>query len=89
MLPALPPEEMAVAVAAWVEVLQAAEIPEDRIGDCYLEAMSTRGKTSYPLVASELCAIWGEIKPADRPSWMASPKPVGYFEKQWNEANGK
>lgn len=26
---------------------------------------------------------------SEHPAWMASPKPADYFEKQWNEANGK
>ena len=56
-------DEMQLAVASWLEVLEN-YVPETRLNDCYVKAIQTRS-SNFPLGASELCTAWNSIREAE------------------------
>ena len=69
-LPSLEPEEHAMVVEAWCEVLDG-KIPENRLNDCYLYAMQHK-ETTFPLGAPELITAWGAIREVGVPRTASS-----------------
>lgn len=56
-------QQTALDTAIFMEVLYGT-IPENRLNDCYQEAVRTR-KTTFPLKPEELCAAWTEIRQSE------------------------
>jgi len=55
-LPSPEPQEVALAVEAWCELLTD-RVPVDRLNDCYLYAMKHRSST-FPLAVTEMLDAW-------------------------------
>lgn len=55
--------EFKLAVGVWTEILEG-HVPEARLNDCYVRAVRNR-KNGFPMAASELCAMWNEIRESE------------------------
>lgn len=67
----LTPIQFGLRVEVWAEVLDYAEVPADRINECYLHAMAKRHKTSFPLNVAEICEAWRDLNGTNnRERWM-------------------
>jgi hypothetical protein len=59
----IPTKQLAIDTAIFMEVLYGT-VPENRLNDCYQEAVRTR-KSTFPLKPEEMCVAWETIRQRD------------------------
>ena len=64
-LPAMSPEEHALATAVWTDLLISAGVPEEELANCVKHVLLNRD-SKFPPMVSEICAAWREIGPTKR-----------------------